>query len=130
MNQFVNQFDPDRVEFVARIIGAIGQLLSDFHDRDLAVQNALSDMTHSPGSAKLNMTDLQHIDLVTQTHDDLARLLSKLSQNIRAGDITEHSLAGTLTLRSLQDTLLRPPLNDDRDTSKRDELDPGEMDLF
>ncbi len=131
MNELNEHFDPDRAEFTARVIGAVGQLLSDFHARDLAVQNAISEMTCAPETAGLNMTDLQHIDLVTQTHADLAKFLTKMAQGIRENEIAVHSLAGTLTLRSLQDTLLADPETDaDNTGSNGDDTDPGDMLLF
>lgn len=122
--------DLDELEFAARIIGALGQLMVDFHHRDLAVQNAISEMTSSPDSRGLHLTDLQHIDLVTQTHADLARFLPKLALGIRVNDIEEHSLATTMTLRSLQDALLRAPLSGKTDHIVDDEIDAGDMDLF
>ena len=109
----------------------------DFHQRDLAVQNAISDMTSSPNSSGLNLTDLQHIDLVTQTHADLARFLPKLALGIRVNDIEEHSLASTMTLRSLQDALLHIPLSGDGtdagnggSNGSDDGISAGDMDLF
>ena len=131
MNHVSEQIEPERTEFTARIIGAVGQLMSDFHTRDLAVQNAISAMTCAPETAGLNMTDLQHIDLVTQTHADLAKFLTRLAQSIREDDLAETSLAGTLTLRSLQDTLLAAPDADvTGETSADDQQDPGDMLLF
>ena len=121
----------DTNEFAARIIGALGQMMVDFHTRDVAVQNAVSDMTQASGSLGLNMTDLQHIDLVTQTHADLAKFLPRLAESIRNREIAEQSLAGSLTLRSLQDTLLRPirPPGPEVDPPEEGQ-DPGDMHLF
>lgn len=121
---------PDSREFAARIIGALGQMMVDFHHRDLAVQNAVSDMTCTPGSNGLHLTDLQHIDLVTQTHADLARFLPRLAQGLRESDLVESTLASTMTLRSLQDALLRAPLAGGVEHVVDDQIDPGDMDLF
>ncbi len=107
---FVHHGSKD-AEFVARIIGAIGQMMTDFHARDIAVQDAVSDITSKPTSSGMNMSDLQHIDLVTQTHADLARFLPLLAKSLRSGDVSEQSLTGSLTLRSLQDALLKGPLS-------------------
>ncbi len=105
--------------------------MSDFHSRDLAVQNAVSEMTCTPDSSGLHLTDLQHIDLVTQTHADLARFLNGLAEGIREDTLAEDILAGTLTLRSLQDALLGAPDNESTSAaSKADDTDPGEMLLF
>ena len=122
--------EPDNTEFAARVIGALGQLMVDFHHRDLAVQNAVSDMTTSPTSNGLHLTDLQHIDLVTQTHADLARFLPKLAQGLRDNDLTQSNLANTMTLRSLQDALLHAPLSGGVEHVVDDQIDPGDMDLF
>ncbi len=130
MDQASETPNPDELEFAARIIGALGQLMIDFHHRDLAVQNAISEMTSSADSCGLHLTDLQHIDLVTQTHADLARFLPKLALGIRVKDIEEHSLASTMTLRSLQDALLRAPLSGAAEHVIEDDVDPGDMDLF
>lgn len=122
---------PDKTEFTARIIGAVGQLMSDFHARDLAVQNAISEIACAPETAGLNMTDLQHIDLVTQTHADLAKFLTRLAQSIRENEVAAQTLAGTLTLRSLQDTLLAAPESKSGPVaSSNPDPDPGEMLLF
>ena len=131
MNNQIEQQGPDCSEFAARIIGAVGQLMSDFHVRDLAVQNAISEMTCSPETAGLNMTDLQHIDLVTQTHADLAKFLKKLAQSVREQELAAQSLAGTLTLRSLQDVLLGAPEDKNAEgEGGADDTDPGDMSLF
>ena len=130
MSDFSDNAELDELEFAARIIGALGQLMVDFHHRDLAVQNAISEMTSTPNSSGLHLTDLQHIDLVTQTHADLARFLPKLALGIRVKDVEEQSLASTMTLRSLQDALLRAPLSGKTDHVVDDDIDAGDMDLF
>ena len=130
MTDTTDRIDPDDSEFLARIVGALGQLMVDFHHRDLAVQNAVSDMTSTPGAQGFHLTDLQHIDLVTQTHADLARFLPRLAQGLRENSLSETGLANTLTLRSLQDSLLRAPLAGDVEHVIDDQTDPGDMDLF
>lgn len=122
---------PEDTEFVARILGALGQMMVDFHSRDLAVQNAVSEITSTPTSSGMNMSDLQHIDLVTQTHADLARFLPLLAKSLRSGDVDEPDLKGSLTLRSLQDSLLKGPLSG-TEIGMFCEMDAnaGDMDLF
>ena len=123
--------DPVNGEIVARILGALGQLMIDFHNRDLAVQNAISELTALPDTLGLNVVDLQHIDLVTQTHADLAKFLPKLAQSLREEATSEASLAGTLTLRSLKDVLLgAEPSTAATQDPLLNESDPGEMHLF
>jgi len=106
-------------------------MMIDFHSRDLAVQNAVSEITAIPTSSGMNMSDLQHIDLVTQTHADLARFLPLLAKSLRSGDVDEPNLKGSLTLRSLQDTLLNGPLSG-TEIGIFGEVDAmaGDMDLF
>ena len=118
-------------EFVARIVGALGQMMNDFHGRDLAVQNAVSEITCASESSGMNISDLQHIDLVTQTHADLARFLPLLAKSLRSGAIDEPNLKGSLILRSLQDTLLNGPLSG-QEIGVFGEADAvaGDMDLF
>jgi len=122
---------PEGTEFAARIVGAIGQMMIDFHSRDLAVQNAVSEITSSPVSSGMNMSDLQHIDLVTQTHADLARFLPLLAKNLRSGALDEPDLKGSLTLRSLQDTLIKGPLSGTEiGVFGETDANAGDMDLF
>lgn len=129
MTAFSDSPDPANAEFAARIIGALGQLMTDFHERDIAVQNAVSDMTSTAEGHGLNFSDLQHIDLVTQIHQDLARFLPKLAQGLREGDLVENSLASTMTLRSLQDALLRGPVSN-AEPEAEEVLDSGDVDFF
>lgn len=109
-------------EDVARILDAMGQLMDQLHERDLALQDAVSDMT-----AKCSdMVDLQHIDRVTQTHADLARFLPQLAECLVGRAIDHGSLAGALTLHSLQYLLLG--LAADADVEFQ--VEPGELALF
>ncbi|NNE81592.1 MAG: hypothetical protein HKN18_15095 [Silicimonas sp.] len=124
-----NNSDEIGVEFVARILGAVGHLMRDFRDRDLALQDAVADLTCNQQAGGIDLHDLQHIDLITQTHADLAKFLPKLAQCLRKDDFEQASLVGTLTLRSLQDVLLGTSENCDHHRSHQD-VDPGEMVLF
>ena len=119
-------------DVVPRILGALAQLMRDYHDRDLALQNAVAGLTQMKESpVGINITDLQHLDLVTQTHGELAKFLPKLAQRLRDdNDVEDVCLAGTLTLRSLQDLLLGPAGLIDAPPEKVDEVDPGECLLF
>ena len=130
MSETVPSTDPIDGEIAARILGALGQLMIDFHDRDLAVQNAISELTSLPNVGGLNVVDLQHIDLVTQTHADLAQFLPKLAECLRDDDFGQASLAGTLTLRSLRDVLLGAEPSTAADFETQEEESPGEMLLF
>ncbi len=118
-------------DIVPRILGALAQLMRDYHDRDLALQNAVAGLTTlSNNSDGINITDLQHLDLVTQTHGELAKFLPKLAQRLRDdNNVEDVCLAGTLTLRSLQDLLLGPAGLMDT-PQEVDEVDPGEILLF
>ena len=103
----------------------------DFHARDLAVQTAVSGLTSAPNTSGLNITDLQHIDLVTQTHADLAKFLRRLAEGLREDGFAHRSLAGSLTLRSLQDVLLNPVRSGANDEGPPEpQIESGEIDLF
>ena len=104
--------------------------MRDYHERDLALQNAVAGLTTQQVATGINITDLQHLDLVTQTHGELAKFLPKLAQRLREdNNVEDVCLAGTLTLRSLQDLLLGPAglMEVPSDVA---EADPGEVFLF
>lgn len=109
---------------VAEVLAAMGKLMDELQASDMALQDALSTLA---GRAKAtpDMVNLQHVDLVTQTHGDLAKLLRALS-NCLDGVATQHEeIRATLTLRSLQDSLLPFMQNGDVET-----VDAGELSLF
>ena len=107
---------------VAQILGATATLMESFHQSDLAMQDALSTLAAHARVAP-DMVDLQHADLLTQTHADLAKLLGALSQLLGGDAITLTDLRGTLTLHSLQDALLEPH-------AETDAIEHGELSLF
>lgn len=113
-------------EDVARILGAMGQLMGQLHARDLALQDAVSDMTTRACEQGAGFADLQHIDLVTQTHADLARFLPQLADCLVGHPVHHRKLAHALTLHSLQNILLGLNTADDAD----DDTEAGELSLF
>ncbi|MEP5759451.1 MAG: hypothetical protein ABJ327_09175 [Litoreibacter sp.] len=52
--------------------------MRELHQQDLALQNAVSTLASSASSHGAQVVHIQHIDLVTQTHDDLARFCLSL----------------------------------------------------
>lgn len=116
---------PDQVgpAEVAGVLTNLADLLAGFHKSDVALQDALSTVTHASGETP-NMFELQHVDLVTQAHFDIAKLLPVLAACIRGTPTDMCTLRTTLTLRSLQDSLI------DSDSSDDDGSEAGDLSLF
>ncbi len=115
----------DKVEAgdIAKVLTAMADLMATFQRHDLALQDALSTMAARARSSR-EMNNLQHIDLITQTHGDLAKLLPVLAGALKGDTVEKSDLKAKLTLRSLQDTLI----NDDE--AKEHHAAPGELSLF
>lgn len=97
---------------VAGVLNAMAALMDAFHANDLALQGALSTLaSHARETAGIG--DLQHVDLLTQVHRDLARLLPALASCLEGAPMDRRALKGTLTLRSLQDALIEQTGDDD-----------------
>ena len=110
-------------EDVADILLSLATLMEAFHQSDIALQGALSNL--SSGTApSTEVLKLQHIDLITQTHCDLARLLPILAASARGAPIQAADLKSALTLRSLQDSLI------DGSAESAEEIAAGEVSLF
>jgi hypothetical protein len=107
---------------VAHILGASATLMESFFQSDLALQDAIANLSATASSA-VDVTSLQHADLLTQTHADLARLLGALSDVLGGEAIGLGDLKKTLTLRSLETALFDP---DDADPAP----ESGELSLF
>jgi hypothetical protein len=107
---------------VGAVLVRIAGLLRALHGSDLALQNALS-MLAVHARATPEMVDLQHVDLVTQTHADLAALLSELGFCLAGQPRDRTQLKASLTLRSLQDSLIES-------ASHSEDVVPGEVALF
>lgn len=106
---------------IARVLGAMAVLMSDFREHDLDLQNALSAIS-ARARATPEMGYLQHVDLITQTHEDLAKLLARLAASLEGETTDINTLKQTLTLRSLQDSLINGNAEEDVET--------GELSLF
>ena len=98
-------FSDVEIEDVADVLHCLAALMETFQRSDLALQNALSSLTQAPG-AHPNTFQLQHIDLLTQTHCDLARLFPLLAASLRGVRTTHDDLRKAMTLRSLRDALI------------------------
>ncbi len=96
-------------------------LMEAFQQQDLALQDSLSSLS-ARAQATSEMGTLQHVDLITQTHVDLANLLPKLAAALKGELVEKEVLKNTLTLRSLQDTLI--------DGVETNEAEAGELALF
>ncbi len=117
-NEIVSQTD------IACILHALADMMSTFRQQDLALQDALSSVAAMTQSAP-QLNSLQHIDLITQTHADLARFLPELAAALAGENVRPHDLRASLTLRSLQDQLLDPEHD-----ANNDALEPGDLALF
>ena len=106
---------------VAKVLEAMATLMTDFKRHDLELQNALSAIS-ARARATPEMGYLQHVDLITQTHEDLAKLLTRLAASLEGEATDVETLRKTLTLRSLQDALINGTPGDDVET--------GELSLF
>lgn len=113
---------PCSTQQVAQILSASATLMESFFQSDLALQDAIADLTKNAG-ASADMASLQHADLLTQTHADLAKLMGALSAVLEGIDIRPADLRNTLTLRSLENALFDPGVPTDQTAS-------GELSLF
>ncbi|MEO9824452.1 MAG: hypothetical protein ABJF50_08560 [Paracoccaceae bacterium] len=99
--------------------------MRELHQQDLALQNAVSTLASSASSHGAQVVHIQHIDLVTQTHDDLARFLPELASCLTETKFDHTKLAEILRLQSLRDQLLNT-----QDSSPKDAVTSGELSLF
>lgn len=109
---------------VAQILTCLSQLMDTLHKSDLALQNAMSALARN-SEEKPDMVQLQHVDLLTQTHCDLAKMLAVLASSLRTDAVMQDDLKNSLSLRSLQDTLLG-----ESETSGANTVEAGELSLF
>lgn len=110
-------------EDIAEILQKVAELMEGFYKSDLALQNALSSLTQLSAGAP-NLFELQHVDLITQSHADLSKLLAALAKAVSGTPVFRKDLQKTLTLRSLQDSLI------DSKTVNTDDVAAGELSLF
>jgi len=108
-------------EDVARVLRSMAGLMEMFRQQDLALQDSLSSLS-ARARATSEMGTLQHVDLITQTHVDLANLLPKLAAALKGEAIEMDVLKNALSLRSLQDTLI--------DGIEDNETQAGDLALF
>ena len=109
---------------VASVLSALGQLMQDLRQQDLALQNAVSQLASNTTEVSDELIHIQHIDLITQTHEDLARFLPELAACLERTEFDHQKLAQKLRLRSLQEQLLGQ--EDDADAS----APPGDVSFF
>lgn len=91
---------------VASVLSALGQLMHDLQQQDIALQKAVTELASSATEISEDLLHMQHLDLITQTHEDLARFLPELAACLEHKDFDHQKLAQKLQLRSLKDQLL------------------------
>lgn len=80
--------------------------MKQLRDQDLALQNAVSVLVSKTAAAGEQLIHIQHIDLITQTHEDLARFLPELAACLESTKFDQSKLTQKLRLQSLRDQLL------------------------
>jgi hypothetical protein len=108
---------------VASVLLALGRIMHDLQKQDLALQKAIASLASNAQTASADMVHLQHVDLVTQTHEDLARFLPELAACLERTGFDQQKLSQKLRLRSLQDQLLAKE-------AIGDETDSGDVSFF
>ena len=108
---------------VAGVLAALGELMKELRDQDLALQNAVSELASKTAADGEQLVHIQHIDLITQTHEDLARFLPELAACLESTKFDQGKLTQKLRLQSLKDQLLDSEVNQ-RSTSS------GDLSLF
>ena len=83
----------------------MGRLMEDCHRESLALQDAISTSLPMDAADLSRLETYQHLDHVTQVHEDLGRLLPKLSGALRDDAGSIDGLAETLRLFSLRERL-------------------------
>ncbi|NNE89889.1 MAG: hypothetical protein HKN27_17610 [Silicimonas sp.] len=125
-SEHANNSDPqDTSGEVAGVLSALGQLMRDLRAQDLALQDAVSKLAAATSKAGKEVVHIQHVDLITQTHDDLARFLPELAACLEHTDFDQEKLAQKLRLQSLKDQLLVRGSDPD-DTANA----PGDVSFF
>lgn len=108
---------------VAGVLSALGKLMKQLRDQDLALQNAVSELASKSTAAGEQLVHIQHIDLITQTHEDLAQFLPELAACLESTNFDEGKLTQRLRMQSLKDQLLDAEL-------EPTPTNPGDLLLF
>lgn len=107
---------------VAEVLDNVATLIEHLHHSDEALQTALSSLAGAQDSASTPF-ELQHLDLLTQSHLDLFKLTRILACWARGTPVRRGDLRDVLTMRGLKDRLV-----DSHAEEKTTE--PGELQLF
>lgn len=101
-----NTSSPDQSCTTAfELLVSLGLLMRDCHAESLAIQDALAELVPDQSKSLSYLETYQHLDRVTQVHEDVARLLPELARSLRCGDEPVTHLAKALRLYSLRDRL-------------------------
>lgn len=107
---------------IGAVLDNLASLMEDLHRSDEALQNALSSLAKG-GETEPTLFELQHVDLLTQSHFDISNLARCLADWARGRRVGRSDLRASLRLRSLQDRLVDAH-------AVRGEIEAGELSLF
>ena len=108
---------------VADILETLGETFASVHQEDVALQAAICVLVSNNEGALRFSKDLQHLDLITQLHADMARVLDVFVRQIHNGKIVQQELLEVLSLQSLRDCFEGKP-------TARSRQNPGDMTIF
>lgn len=91
---------------VADVLARLSTLMGEMQARDVRLQTTISDISKERTLASDEIEALQYLDLSTQIHGDLRRLLHALSGTIDTDGFDRTRLSETLKLGSLKRSLL------------------------
>ena len=87
----------------AKFIATLGDVFASIHQEDIALQAAICVLVSNSESALQHTKDLQHVDLITQFHANMSRLLPVLAQQLEKSEFSREALLEELNLQSLRD---------------------------
>ena len=87
----------------AKFIATLGDVFASIYQDDIALQAAICVSVSNSESALQHTKDLQHVDLITQFHANMSRLLPVLAQQLEKSEFSREALLEELNLQSLRD---------------------------
>ena len=87
----------------AQFIATLGDVFASIHQEDIALQADICVLVSNSESALQHTKDLQHVDLITQFHANMSRLLPVLAKQLEKNEFSREALLEELNLQSLKD---------------------------